>query len=101
MFVDDTKIDTKFNEATFWHINEKSLIYFEVTANSKHYRRSPFTNIFFFMYQYAKFHMLCFYYEFLYHFLKENYFQLAQMDTDSQYFGIGVEQLDDCVKDTE
>ena len=45
--------------------------------------------------------MLQFYYEFLYRFLKENYFELAQMDTDSLYFGIGAEKLDDCVKETE
>ena len=45
--------------------------------------------------------MLQFYYEFLYRFLKKNYFELAQMDTDSLYFGIGMEKLYDCVKETE
>ena len=53
------------------------------------------------MYQYAKLCMLQFCYKFLYRFRKENYFELVQMDTDSMYFGLSVEKLDDCVKETE
>ena len=58
---------------------------------------------------YAKFRMLEFYYKFLDRYLSRKDFEVVQMDTDSLYFGISIESVDEngldnslemCVKDT-
>ena len=45
----------------------------------------------FFVYQYAKLHMLQFYYDFLDKYLDRSDFQMCEMDTDSAYIAISRE----------
>ena len=50
------------------------------------------------VYQLAKLRMLQFYYEFLDHYLDRRDFELIQMDTDSMYFALSHEKLEDAIK---
>ena len=50
------------------------------------------------VYQLAKLRMLQFYYEFLDHYLDRRDFELIQMDTDSMYFALSYEKLEDAIK---
>ena len=52
----------------------------------------------FMVYQYAKLKMLAFYYDFLLKFIHEKDFEMCEMDTDSFYFALSTEKLDDAVK---
>ena len=51
-----------------------------------------------FTYQYAKKRMLEWHYQFMQYFLSPESYQLVQMDTDSSYFGISEETLEDAIK---
>lgn len=55
------------------------------------------TNIAFFVYSYAKLRMLQFYYDFLYAVLPFNSFELLEMDTDSLYFALAHDTLEEAV----
>ena len=48
--------------------------------------------------QYAKLHMLSFYYDFLDQFVHRNNFEMIEMDTDSCYFALASEMLKDSIK---
>ena len=48
--------------------------------------------------QYAKLHMLEFYYNFLCKYMSRKDFELCQMDTDSCYFALSKSSLIDCIK---
>ena len=48
--------------------------------------------------QYAKLHMLSFYYDFMDKFIGREKFEMAEMDTDSCYFGLAGSNLRECVK---
>ena len=50
------------------------------------------------VYQLAKLRMLQFYYEFLDHYIDRRDFELIQMDTDSMYFALSHEKLEDAIK---
>ena len=52
----------------------------------------------FMVYQYAKLKMLEFYYDFLLKFIDTSDFEMCEMDTDSFYFALSTEKLDDAVK---
>lgn len=48
--------------------------------------------------QYAKLHMLSFYFDFLLKFVGREKFEMAEMDTDSCYFGLASSTLHDAIK---
>lgn len=48
--------------------------------------------------QYAKLHMLSFYFDFLLKFVGMEKFEMAEMDTDSCYFGLGATTLREAIK---
>ena len=50
------------------------------------------------VYQLAKLSMLEFYYDFLEHFLDRRDFELIQMDTDSMYFALAYNKLEEAIK---
>jgi len=50
------------------------------------------------VYQLAKLRILEFYHDFLDHFIDRQDFELIQMDTDSLYFALSANKLDDVVK---
>ena len=52
----------------------------------------------FMVYQYAKMKMLAFYYDFLLKFVNPKDFEMCEMDTDSFYFALSTEKLDDAVR---
>ena len=51
----------------------------------------------FMVYQYAKLKMLEFYYDFLFKFIDKTKFEMCEMDTDSFYFALSEEALDEAV----
>ena len=54
-----------------------------------------------FVYQYAKLHMLQFYYDFVDRYVERPLFQYCEMDTDSAYIALAGEGIDDLVVDRE
>ena len=50
------------------------------------------------VYQLAKLRMLQFYYDFLYHYIDRRDYELIQMDTDSMYFALLYDTLEEAVK---
>ena len=90
-YVDNAGTNVVMNEPTFRLLNKISPTCFELMASPKNIAEDLPLQIGFFVYQYTKLRMLQFYYGFLYRFMKENYFELAQMDMYTLYFDIGVE----------
>lgn len=73
----------------------------EVEMNNKTVKWGLPLQIGFFVYQYAKLKMLSFYFDCLLHFIDEKDFELCEMDTDSFYFAISSESLEDVIKENK
>jgi hypothetical protein len=72
--------------------------FYEVESQKKSIKLDLPIQIGYFILQYAKLRLLQFYYDFLDKFIPRNKFQLLQCDTDSMYFGIASETLDQVIK---
>ena len=70
----------------------------EVETAKKSVRWTLPLQIGFFVYQYAKLRMLQFYFDCLLKFIKKQDFELLETDTDSMYFGLSKESLNDVIK---
>ena len=72
--------------------------YFEIEKAKPQLTLSLPIQIGYFILQYAKLHMLQFYYDFLDKFLDRSDFQYCEMDTDSAYLAISAPRLTDIIK---
>ena len=72
--------------------------YYELELQKQQIRHDMPIQIGFFILQYAKLHMLEFYYNFLMQYLEKKDFEFCQMDTDSAYFAIAGPTLQSVIK---
>ena len=86
------------NQPTFKSMTELSQDFFEVEMNHNKIKLDLPIQIGFFILNYAKLRMLAFYQEFLSKFIEKQDFEMLQMDTDSFYFSIAGNSLDEVIK---
>jgi len=86
------------NDDLFENLTEIGGEYYEVESFKPRIDLNLPNQIGYFILQLAKLHMLRFYYDFLEIFLGRERFQLTQMDTDSLYFAISTDTLEESIK---
>ena len=94
---DDTTVNDIINSPYFTHLDIIEEGLYEVKCLKKRIKNDLPIQIGFNVYMNAKLHMLKFYYLFLKKFIPDRHFQLIESDTDSYYFSISKDSLDDCV----
>ena len=94
---DEEEVDKHLCSAWFTDLEEIGNAYKIELRKSKLAIDRPF-QVGIVVYQLAKLHMLQFYYEFLDFYLDRRDFELIQMDTDSMYFALSHEKLEDAIK---
>ena len=94
---DDTTVHDIINSPYFSHLNVIKEELCEVKCLKKQIKNNLSIQIEINMYMNAKLHMVKFYYLFLKKFIPHCQFQLIESDTDSYYFSISKDSLDDCV----
>ena len=95
---DEQKVSRMINSFFFKDVKQINDTFYEVKTSKKKLVMKLPIQIGFFVYQYAKLHMLRFYYEFLDHFVDRGDFELLEMDTDSAYMALAGESLESLVK---
>ena len=94
---DEEEVDKSLRSARFKTLEEIGPAYKVELRKSKITIDRPF-QVGIVVYQLAKLRMLQFYYEFLDFYLDRRDFELIQMDTDSMYFALSRERLEDAVR---
>ena len=98
VFVDESEISTEIIDNHFYDMTELPDGYYEVEKTKKKINLDLPIHIGVFILNYAKLHMLEFYYDFLDYYLSCEDFQILEMDTDSNYLGITAENVEDLIK---
>ena len=94
---DEEEVDKSLRSARFKTLEEIGPAYKIELRKSKITIDRPF-QVGIVVYQLAKLRMLQFYYEFLDFYLDRRDFELIQMDTDSMYFALSRERLEDAIR---
>ena len=94
---DEEEVDKSLRSARFKTLEEIGPAYKVELRKSKITIDRPF-QVGIVVYQLAKLRMLQFYYEFLDFYLERRDFELIQMDTDSMYFALSRERLEDAIR---
>ena len=94
---DEEEVDKSLRSARFKTLEEIGPAYKVELRKSKITIDRPF-QVGIVVYQLAKLRMLQFYYEFLDFYLDRRDFELIQMDTDSMYFALSHERLEDAIR---
>ena len=94
---DEEEVDKHLRSAWFKDLEEIGDAYKIELRKDKLTIERPF-QVGIVVYQLAKLRMLQFYYEFLDHYIDRRDFELIQMDTDSMYFALSHEKLEDAIK---
>ena len=94
---DEEEVDKSLRSARFKTLEEIGPAYKVELRKSKITIDRPF-QVGIVVYQLAKLRMLQFYYEFLAFYLDRRDFELIQMDTDSMYFALSRERLEDAIR---
>ena len=94
---DEEEVDKSLRSARFKTLEEIGPAYKVELRKSKITIDRPF-QVGIVVYQLAKLRMLQFYYEFLDFYLDRRDFELIQMDTDSMYFALSCEKLEDAIR---
>ena len=94
---DEEEVDKSLRSARFKTLEEIGPAYKVELRKSKINIDRPF-QVGIVVYQLAKLRMLQFYYEFLDFYLDRRDFELIQMDTDSMYFALSHERLEDAIR---
>ena len=95
VYVDESEISTNNH---FYDMIEIPDGYYEVEKTKKKINLDLPIHISVFILNYAKLRMIEFYYDFLDYYLPREDFQILEMDTDSNYLGITVENVEDLIK---
>ena len=93
----DTTVNNVINSPHFTHLDVIEENLYEVKCRKKQIKNNLPIQIGLNVYMNAKLHMLKFYYLFLKKFIPDRHYELNESDTDSLYFSIRRESLDDCV----
>ena len=94
---DEAEVDKHLRSAWFKDLEEIGDAYKIELRKDKITIKNPF-QVGIVVYQLAKLRMFQFYYEFLDHYIDRRDFELIQMDTDSLYFALSHEKLEDAIK---
>ena len=94
---DEDEVDKHLRSAWFADIEEIGAAYKIELRKDKLTIKRPF-QIGIVVYQLAKLRMLQFYYEFLDFYIDRRDFELIQMDTDSMYFALSHDKIEDAIK---
>ena len=94
----DEKVARAINSFFFHELDELPENVFEIKSSKRKVRMELPIQVGFFVYQYAKLHMLRFYYHFIDHFLDRTEFEYLEMDTDSAYMALSGESIEALVK---
>ena len=94
---DEEEVDKSLRSSRFKTLEEIGPAYKVELRKSKITIDRPF-HVGIVVYQLAKLRMLQFYYEFLAFYLDRRDFELIQMDTDSMYFALSRERLEDAIR---
>ena len=94
---DENEVDKQLRSAWFQDLEEIGDAYKIDLRKDKLTITNPF-QVGIVVYQLAKLRMLQFYYEFLDFYLDRRDFELIQMDTDSMYFSLSHEKIEDAIK---
>ena len=86
------------NNPLFKYIHKITDTTYEITQHKKTINHDHPIQIAFFVYNLTKLQMLQFYYDILIKYFDVNKFELSQMDTDSLYFAICDESIDEILK---
>ena len=97
-YVDERKASQLINDKCFRAAAEIEEGLYEVEMSKKIIKLNLPQHIGFFVYQYAKLRMLSFYFDFIDVFVDRSDFEYCQMDTDSAYFAISGDTLEDVIK---
>jgi len=94
---DEKTVDRALRSAWFEDLTEVGAAYEIMSRKPRVTIHRPF-QVGIAVYQLAKLRILEFYHDFLDHFIDRQDFELIQMDTDSLYFALSANKLDDVVK---
>ena len=94
---DEDEVDKHLRSAYFEDLEEIGDAYKIESRKNKVTINRPF-QIGIVIYQLAKLRMLQFYYDFLDHYIDRRNYELIQMDTDSMYFALSYDTLEEAVK---
>ena len=97
-YIDESEISAKIIDNHFYDMAELPDGYYEVETTKKKINLDLPIHISFFILNYAKLRMLEFYNDFLDYYLHREVFELLEVDMDSNYLGITVENVDDLIK---
>ena len=98
VYVDESEISTEIIDNHFYDMTELPDGYYEMEKMKKKINLNLPIHIGVFILNYAKLHMLEFYYDFLDYYLSHEDFQILEMDTDSNYLGVTAENVEDLIK---
>ena len=97
-YCSDTEASRKVNTSLFRKLDNITEDTYKVDSCKKNHQVKFTNSSQFFVYQYAKLHMLQFYYDFLDKYLDRADFQMCEMDTDSAYIAIAGDSVESLVK---
>ena len=95
------QLSKQVNKRTFRHFNKFDADFYEVEHAKNQIRFKMPIQLGFFILQYAKLRMLDFYYNCLDKYLNRSDFEYISMDTDSGYFALTSNTIEDLVKSSE
>ena len=98
VYVDESEISTEIIGNHFYDMTKLPDGYYKVEKTKKKINLDLPIHIGVFILNYAKLHMLEFYYDFLDYYLSLEDFEILEMDTDSNYLGITAENVEDLIK---
>ena len=96
---DDNKLYKMINSPRFKCVDELSYDCFEIDSELPVIHWDHPQQVGVFVYAYAKLHMLRFFYQFIKEYIDDRCFALLMSDTDSYYFALSEQTLDECVKE--
>ena len=97
-YCSDAEASRKVNTPLFRQLENITEDTYQVESCKKSIKLNLPIQVGFFVYQYAKLHMLQFYYDFLDEYLERADFQMCEMDTDSAYIAITGDSVESLIK---
>ena len=98
IYVNENEIGEEIMDNHFYDMTELPNGYYEVEKTKQKINLHLPIHLGVFILNYAKLRMLEFYYDFLDHYLCREDFEMAEMDTDSNYLGITAENVEELIK---
>ena len=97
-YCDESAVGMAVNDPHFRKLDVLDDNFYEISKTKKSIKLNLPMQIGFFVYQYAKLHMLSFYYDFMDKFLDRADFEYCEMDTDSAYVALSGDNIEALVR---